>query len=83
MILQEKSKEPSKEGSVSLSHTVHEPESPASSKEAEQPSPVSVLEAPFPDDLSSGSECFGSLSADLQGNFIYLDYPSGKCLNPS
>ncbi|XP_038998762.1 uncharacterized protein LOC120124075 [Hibiscus syriacus] len=37
----------------------------ASSKEAEQPSPVSVIEAPFADDVSSGSECFEGISADL------------------
>ncbi|GMI71346.1 TON1 Recruiting Motif 19 [Hibiscus trionum] len=37
----------------------------ASTKEAEQPSPVSVIEAPFADDVSSGSECFESISADL------------------
>ncbi|XWS66997.1 hypothetical protein CRYUN_Cryun05aG0248800 [Craigia yunnanensis] len=42
-------------------------ESRASSKEAEQPSPVSVIEAPFTDDLSSSSECFESVSADLHG----------------
>ena len=47
---------------------VAEVETPASLKEADQPSPVSVLETPFPDDLSSGSECFESLSADLNGN---------------
>ncbi|GLT89635.1 hypothetical protein SLE2022_076120 [Rubroshorea leprosula] len=49
----------------------HHPEpqlkSHTSSKEADQPSPVSVIEAPFVDDLSSGSECFESLSADLHG----------------
>ncbi|GLT92484.1 hypothetical protein SLE2022_103190 [Rubroshorea leprosula] len=36
-------------------------------KEGDQPSPVSVLEAPFADDFSSGSECFESLSADIHG----------------
>ncbi|KAE9619451.1 hypothetical protein Lal_00047519 [Lupinus albus] len=36
-------------------------------KDADQPSPVSVLEPSFTDDLSSCSDCFGSLSADLQG----------------
>lgn len=61
----ETSREPSEKGSVPLS--VHESESPASSKESEQPSPISVLEASFADNLSSGSECFESLSADLQG----------------
>ena len=46
---------------------VPEPESPSSSKEAGQPSPVSVLEVIFPEDLSPGSECFERVSADLQG----------------
>ncbi|KAI4349260.1 hypothetical protein L6164_009870 [Bauhinia variegata] len=36
-------------------------------KDADQPSPISVLEPSFADDLSSCSECFESLSADLQG----------------
>ncbi|XP_039031477.1 uncharacterized protein LOC120166236 [Hibiscus syriacus] len=44
---------------------VPELESQVCSKEAEQPSPVSVIEAPFADDASSGSECFESISADL------------------
>ncbi|KAK7336989.1 hypothetical protein VNO77_17545 [Canavalia gladiata] len=36
-------------------------------KDADQPSPVSVLEPSFTDDLSSSSECFESLSVDIQG----------------
>nr|KYP70796.1 hypothetical protein KK1_010031 [Cajanus cajan] len=36
-------------------------------KDADQPSPVSVLEPSFTDDLSSCSECFETLSADIQG----------------
>ncbi|KAK8600172.1 hypothetical protein V6N12_050030 [Hibiscus sabdariffa] len=44
---------------------VPELESQACCKEAEQPSPVSVIEAPFTDDVSSGSECFESIGADL------------------
>ncbi|ESW16473.1 hypothetical protein PHAVU_007G159500 [Phaseolus vulgaris] len=36
-------------------------------KDADQPSPVSILEPAFTDDLSSCSECFESLNADLQG----------------
>ncbi|CAJ2627596.1 unnamed protein product [Trifolium pratense] len=36
-------------------------------KDADQPSPISVLDPSFTDDLSSCSECFGSVSADLQG----------------
>lgn len=55
------------EGSVHLHQSIPGLESPASSKEADQPSPVSVLEVPFIDDVSSCSECFESLSADLQG----------------
>lgn len=42
-------------------------ESRTNTKEADQPSPVSVFEAPFTDDISSSSECFESLSADLHG----------------
>ncbi|XVF08030.1 hypothetical protein REPUB_Repub06bG0190200 [Reevesia pubescens] len=68
------SQEPS-EG-LSKQTTLHCPvselESRASSREAEQPSPVSVIEAPFTDDLSSGSECFESISADLHGLRIQL-----------
>lgn len=53
-----------------MSHChVTEPDSPQSSKEPEQPSPVSVLEPPFEE--VSGSECFESVSAGLQGSFIY------------
>ncbi|XWS55720.1 hypothetical protein CRYUN_Cryun09bG0024600 [Craigia yunnanensis] len=62
---QEPSEGPSKQ--TTLHRHVSELESPASSKEAEQPSPVSVIEAPFTDDLSSCSECFESVSADLHG----------------
>ncbi|XP_058003116.1 uncharacterized protein LOC110662051 isoform X3 [Hevea brasiliensis] len=63
----EPSNEPPDEGTVAVKHSVAELESPASSMEAEQPSPVSVLETPFVDDLSSSSECFETLSADLHG----------------
>lgn len=48
--------------------SVPEPQSRESSKEGDQPSPVSVLEASFDDDVSSSSECFESVSADLQGS---------------
>ncbi|ESR42240.1 hypothetical protein CICLE_v10011022mg [Citrus x clementina] len=63
------SKEPSAGSSkeVPLHQTISEIESPARSKEADQPSPVSILEAPFVDDLSCGSEYFESVSADLHG----------------
>ncbi|XP_009103867.1 uncharacterized protein LOC103829936 isoform X1 [Brassica rapa] len=48
--------------------SVPEQQSRESSKEGDQPSPVSVLEASFDDDdVSSSSECFESVSADLQG----------------
>lgn len=58
---------PSEESPVPLYCPCPEPESPAASKDGDQPSPVSVLEPPFAEDLSSGSECFESLSADLHG----------------
>ncbi|KAK9669759.1 hypothetical protein RND81_13G152800 [Saponaria officinalis] len=47
--------------------SVTQAKSPASSKESEQPSPVSVLEAPFVEEVSSGSECFERVSAELHG----------------
>lgn len=56
----------------SFPHPVGELQPSASAKEPDQPSPVSVLEAPFPDDLSSGSECFESISADLHGLRVQL-----------
>ncbi|GMP50678.1 hypothetical protein CsSME_00017204 [Camellia sinensis var. sinensis] len=61
---------PSEEESVQLQCPVPEPQSPASSKEADHPSPVSVLEAPFVEDvnvISPGSECFERVNADLHG----------------
>lgn len=45
-----------------------ESESSESSKEADHPSPVSVLEASFVEDVSSGSDCFERVNADLNGN---------------
>ncbi|KAK7345651.1 hypothetical protein VNO77_16259 [Canavalia gladiata] len=58
-------------GSSGGSSVLHEPPVPglesSCGKDADQPSPVSVLEPSFTDDLSSCSECFESLSADLQG----------------
>lgn len=59
--------EPSIESPAPSLKSVAALESPATSKEADQPSPVSVLEPAFGDDLSSCSECFESVSADLQG----------------
>ncbi|KAG6595295.1 hypothetical protein SDJN03_11848, partial [Cucurbita argyrosperma subsp. sororia] len=57
---------PSVESPVPSHKSVAGLESP-SSKEADQPSPVSVLEPAFGDYLSSSSECFENVSADLQG----------------
>ncbi|KAF7143326.1 hypothetical protein RHSIM_Rhsim05G0186600 [Rhododendron simsii] len=57
---------PFAEDSVPLQCPLPEPQSPESSKDADHPSPVSVLEAPFTEDISSGSECFERVSADLQ-----------------
>lgn len=54
---------------------VPETQSRESSKEGDQPSPVSVLEASFDDDVSSSSECFESVSADLQGSQSTLASP--------
>lgn len=59
---------PSVESPVPSHKSVAALESP-SSKEADQPSPVSVLEPAFGDYLSSSSECFENVSADLQGIF--------------
>lgn len=80
LVFQEPLNKPPDEGSAPEKHSVAELESPASSKQADQPSPVSVLETPFPDDLSSSSECFESLSADLQGIWkaSYPDLPFSK-----
>ncbi|MCL7050324.1 hypothetical protein MKW94_028603 [Papaver nudicaule] len=60
-------KEAPKESLHSTIHPVTESESPRSCKEAEQPSPVSILEPVFVDEASPDSDCFGSVSADLQG----------------
>lgn len=68
--LQEPSEGPSKQTTPRC--PVSELESQANCKEADQPSPVSVIEAPFTDDLSSGSECFESISADLHGNLMMV-----------
>ncbi|KAI3865772.1 hypothetical protein MKX03_025518 [Papaver bracteatum] len=51
----------------STTNPVTESESPRCSQEAEQPSPVSILEPVFVDEASPDSDCFGSVSADLQG----------------
>ncbi|KAL6987529.1 hypothetical protein U1Q18_013274 [Sarracenia purpurea var. burkii] len=73
---------PSEEGSVPLQCPGPEPQSPASSKEADHLSPVSVLEIPFTEDISSGSECFERVSADLHDlrmQLKLLKMESGPC----
>ncbi|XP_059646982.1 uncharacterized protein LOC132293489 [Cornus florida] len=72
---------PSEESPVPSQCPITEPHSPASSKEVDRLSPVSVLEVPFTEDVSSssecsrvvadvssgGSECFERVVADLHG----------------
>ncbi|KAL9261789.1 hypothetical protein AKJ16_DCAP05671 [Drosera capensis] len=64
-------KEPSErgetEGTISMQYPAAESQLLGSVKEADQPSPNSILEASFEDDLSSDSDCFERVSADLQG----------------
>ncbi|KAG5584548.1 hypothetical protein H5410_044982 [Solanum commersonii] len=55
-----------------LEYPAPEPESSVSSKEADHPSPPSVLEVPFTEDVSSGSECFERVSAELNGLSMQL-----------
>ncbi|KAK8649478.1 hypothetical protein V6N13_130207 [Hibiscus sabdariffa] len=62
---QEPSEAPSKQ--APLRCPVSELGSRAGSKEGDQPSPISVIDAPFTDSFSSGSECFESISAHLHG----------------
>ncbi|XP_043720420.1 uncharacterized protein LOC122667976 [Telopea speciosissima] len=66
-ILKKEPDQSTEKGLLSANYSLPEPESPASSKEVDQPSPVSVLEPPFEEDISSGSECFERVSADLNG----------------
>ncbi|XP_077216839.1 uncharacterized protein LOC143851334 [Tasmannia lanceolata] len=61
---------------------VAEPESPQSSKEAEQPSPVSVLE-PLSEVEVSSSECFERVSADLHGLQMQLQLLKLESIEPS
>ncbi|CAL5418753.1 unnamed protein product [Camellia sinensis] len=66
---------PSEDETVHLQCPVLEPQSPASSKEADHPSLVSVLEAPFVEDvniISPGSECFERVNVDLHGCVQWL-----------
>uniref|UniRef100_A0A2N9HIZ6 DUF4378 domain-containing protein n=1 Tax=Fagus sylvatica TaxID=28930 RepID=A0A2N9HIZ6_FAGSY len=53
------------EGSVFSQCSGTEPESLLSLEEAYHPSPVSVLEPAYKEELSSSSECLGSLSTDI------------------
>ncbi|XP_060201747.1 uncharacterized protein LOC132630188 isoform X2 [Lycium barbarum] len=68
-ILQETLPEPSPASpataSLASEYPAAEPESSVSSKEADHPSPLSVLEVPFTEDASSGSECFERVGAEL------------------
>ncbi|CAL5439965.1 unnamed protein product [Camellia sinensis] len=61
---------PSEEETVQLQCPVPEPQSPTSSKEADHPTWVLGLEAPFVEDInliSPGLECFERVNADLHG----------------
>ncbi|CAO2839600.1 unnamed protein product [Amaranthus hypochondriacus] len=79
---------PQVEGSSCLQCNAAHLEPSTSCKESEQPSPASVLEAPFVEDLSSGSECFERVSAELHGLRMQLqllkreseDYDEGPIL---
>ncbi|KAL4621279.1 hypothetical protein ACB092_06G216500 [Castanea dentata] len=53
------------EGSVFSQCSGTDPESILSLGEANHPSPISVLEAPYKEELSSSSECLGSVSTDI------------------
>ncbi|CAK9155071.1 unnamed protein product [Ilex paraguariensis] len=60
------------EGLVPSNCTKTDPEFPMSLGEAYQPSPNSVLEPSFEEEISSGSKCFESACADLQGLWMQL-----------
>ncbi|GAB2268201.1 hypothetical protein Dimus_007275 [Dionaea muscipula] len=62
----EPSKRCQKEDSTCLQYPASEPELHGSIEE-DQPSPNSILEGSLIEDLSSGSECFGRVNADLHG----------------
>ncbi|GMP37419.1 hypothetical protein CsSME_00009111 [Camellia sinensis var. sinensis] len=66
---------PSEDETVQLQCPLLEPQSLASSKEVDHLSLVSVLEAPFVEDvniISPGSECFERVNADLHGLLMQL-----------
>ncbi|GAB2230103.1 hypothetical protein Droror1_Dr00014360 [Drosera rotundifolia] len=64
-------KEPSERGEIEDTASTQNPAAESqllgTVKEADQPSPNSILEASFENDLSSDSDCFERVSADLQG----------------
>lgn len=64
-----------------MEYPVPEPELSVSSKEADHPSPLSVLEVPFTEDASSGSECFERVSAGLDGKCDFLTMSSSYLQN--
>ncbi|CAK9147226.1 unnamed protein product [Ilex paraguariensis] len=67
MSVHESSLPPSDGSFVAVQSPGPEPETSESSQEADHPSPVSVLEVHFTDDVSPGSECFERVGAGLQG----------------
>ncbi|XP_043702088.1 uncharacterized protein LOC122652418 isoform X2 [Telopea speciosissima] len=80
-ILKEAPEQYTEEGLLSANCSLPESESPGSFKEVDQPSPVSVLE-PFVEDMSSGSECFERVSADLNGLRMQLQLLKLETSNP-
>ncbi|XP_075510149.1 uncharacterized protein LOC142546357 [Primulina tabacum] len=66
-ILQELQKRPPEQGSPSSHFLGTELDSSESSKEADHPSPVSVLQVPFAEDVSSSSKSFEKVKAELHG----------------
>ncbi|KAJ4979739.1 hypothetical protein NE237_010519 [Protea cynaroides] len=60
------------EGLFSANCSLNERESSGSSEDVDQPSPISVLEPPFVEETSSGSECLERVSADLNGLRVQL-----------
>ncbi|XP_042489322.1 uncharacterized protein LOC122069386 isoform X2 [Macadamia integrifolia] len=80
-ILKDSPDQSTEEGSLSANCSLPEPESPGSFKEVDQPSPVSVLE-PFVEDMSSGSECFERVSADLNGLRTQLQLLKSETSDP-
>lgn len=63
----------SKQASASMQFPGAEPDSTESSKNADYHSPVSVLEVPFTEDISSSSESFERVSAELHGMQLIIN----------